>query len=102
MPRWLSRVLDRIHEISQGRRVWFTHKALLEMAELGLDEMDARQVLMELGVEDSSGRVRSEATGEWMYIFKPRIAGALVYMKLILRTECVMVSFHEEAHEGPE
>lgn len=31
-----------------------------------------------------------------MYIFRPRIAGIEVYLKLILRGECVVVSFHEE------
>lgn len=36
------------------------------------------------------------ATGEWMYVFKPVLAGTIVYLKLIIRDGCVIVSFHED------
>lgn len=32
----------------------------------------------------------------WMYVFKPRVAETVLYLKLILRADCVVVSFHEE------
>lgn len=53
-------------------------------------------VLMHLSEEDWYGRIRSEATGEWMYVFKPNIGEAVVYLKLILRHTCVVISFHED------
>ena len=50
MPRWLPRLLRRIHEL--------------------------------------------------MYVFKPSVAETLIYLKLVLRAECVVVSFHEDEDEG--
>ena len=64
--------------------------------ELGLDEEDACDILAKLAVEDSAGRLASAATGEWMYLFKPELAGTVLYVKLILRSNCVVVSFHED------
>lgn len=51
MPRWLPKVLTRVHEL---------------------------------------------AAEGWMYVFKPRIGTELAYVKVILRSECVIVSFHED------
>jgi len=31
-----------------------------------------------------------------MYLFKPELAGTVLYVKLILRSDCVVVSFHED------
>jgi len=31
-----------------------------------------------------------------MYVFKPPVGGIVVYVKLILRSDCVVISFHEE------
>jgi hypothetical protein len=31
-----------------------------------------------------------------MYVFKPNVGGILVYVKLILRRGCVVVSFHKD------
>ena len=31
-----------------------------------------------------------------MYVFKPRVGGDTLYLKLILRSECVVLSFHED------
>jgi len=83
--------------------VVFTLKARRELASLdiGLDEEDACDVLARLGVEDSVGRLESAWTGEWMYLFKPRLAGVL-YLKLILRNDCLVVSFHEDEGGGHE
>ncbi len=101
MPRWLPRVLTRVHELAAQQKVRFTLKARRELAGLGLglDHQDAVEVLANLTAEDSAGRLISERTGEWMYVFRPRIAGMVVYVKLVLRTECVVVSFHEEGDD---
>jgi hypothetical protein len=84
--------------LAGARRVLFTLKARRELAslDLGLDEEDACDVLGDLTTDDSAGRLKSEATGEWMYLFKPRLAGMVLYVKLIVRSNCVVISFHED------
>ena len=98
MPRWLPKVLTRVRGLAAKGKVRFTLKALPELASLGLglDAEDARDVLVRLRSRDSAGRVASAGTGEWMYVFKPRIAGMVVYVKVILRDDCLVVSFHED------
>jgi len=104
MPRWLPRALTRIRAVATARNVLFTLKALKELAslELGLDEEDACEVLSELTAEDSAGRVASAATGEWMYLFKPQVSETILYVKVILRNNCVVVSFHEDEDSSGE
>lgn len=104
MPRWLPKVLTRIRELAATRRVRFTFKARRELALLaaGLDEKDACDALAKLTAEDSAGRLLSEVTGEWMYLFKPALASARLYVKVILRSDCIVVSFHEDEGEGHE
>ncbi|MGB9379757.1 type II toxin-antitoxin system MqsR family toxin [Candidatus Binatus sp.] len=98
MPPWLSKVLARIRALAAARSVRFTLKAVRELAglELGLDEEDACEVLAQLTAADSAGRMASAATGEWMYLFKPQVAETIVYIKVILRNDCVVISFHED------
>jgi hypothetical protein len=104
MPRWLPKALTRIRELAAARKVVLTLKARRELAGLGygLDEEDARDVLANLTTQDSTGRLESAATGEWMYLFKPRLAGAPVYVKVVLRNDCIVVSFHEDEGGGHE
>ena len=98
MPAWPRLALRTIHDLAARRRVRLTHKAFRELAalDLGLDESDACEILARLTRRELVGRQMSGLTGEWMYVFKPRIAGIEVYLKLILRGGCVVVSFHEE------
>jgi hypothetical protein len=103
MPsRWLTSALRRIEDLAIARKVAFTLKALRELAELNLDEEDACDVLASLTAEDCAGRKKSATTGEWMYVFKPEIAGSVLYIKVILRTNCVLISFHEDEDEPHE
>lgn len=104
MPRWLPRLLRRIHELAGRGRVRLTLKATRELAALGagLDVQDACDVLAALSAVDFAERFESEHTGEWMYVFKPSVAGTLVYLKLILRADCVVVSFHDDEGEADE
>ena len=101
MPRWLPRVLSRIHILAADRRICFTLKARRELALLGdgLDEDDARELLAALTAQDSAGRLKSRETGEWMYIFKPALDDKLLYVKIVLRADCIVVSFHEDLAE---
>jgi hypothetical protein len=102
MPRWLPRLLRHIHELASRGQVQFTLKALRELAALGagLDAQDACDVLAALTVGDFAARLESEATGEWMYVFKPTVAGTIVYLKLVVRAACVVVSFREDESEA--
>jgi len=107
MRRWLSKVLARIRGLSLTRRVFFTLKARQELTALdvGLDQDDASAVLAVLSFEDCAGRLRSITTDEWMYVFKPTLAGTRLFIKVVLRYECVVVSFHEDeggSHEEQE
>jgi hypothetical protein len=104
MPRWLPRLLRRIHELAGRGRVRLTLKAARELAGLGagLEVQDACDVLAALSAADFAERFESEHTGEWMYVFKPSVAGTLVYLKLILRADCVVVSFHDDEGEADE
>jgi hypothetical protein len=90
VSNWLLKLLKCVHGLVAQRRVRFTLKARQELAMLGagLDEEDACDVLASLGASDFAGRLVSEGTGEWMYVFKPLVAGTPVYLKLVLR-ECV-------------
>lgn len=101
---WLHKVLPRIRELGAARRVRFTYKARRELASQGggLDEEDACDVLANLTASESAGRARSGASGEWLYTFKPVVAGAVVYVKLVLRGECVVISFHEDEESDHE
>lgn len=97
MPRWLRAVLKRIRARGATRRVVFTLKARRELASLGLglDPTDACDVLARLTADDSAGRVASATTAEWLYLFKPTLHATTLYVKVILRNDCVVVSFHE-------
>jgi hypothetical protein len=100
----LPRVLQRIQELVAERKVVFTLKARRELAalEFGLDHEDACDLLASLTAEDSAGRLVSPATGEWLYVFKPELAGVVLYVKLILRLDCIVVSFHEDVGRHEE
>jgi len=104
MPGWLPRVLIRIRKYAERGEVRFTLKALQEVAALGLglDAMDVCDILARLRGADSAGRVRSTSTGEWLYIFTPRIVSTVLYVKLLLRGNCVVVSFHENEWGGDD
>jgi putative zinc finger/helix-turn-helix YgiT family protein len=81
MPGCLSRLLRRIHELAVRGQVRFTLKAARELAALGagLDAQDACDVLTRLTTHDFAERIESERTGEWMFIFKPSVAGTVVW-----------------------
>lgn len=96
MPPALANVLRRVRALAAEENVRFTLKAVRELAALGLDATDACESLEGLRAADFVKRLVSEATGEWMYVFKPKVGGILVYVKLILRRGCVVVSFHED------
>jgi hypothetical protein len=104
MQRWLPRILHRIGELVAENKVSFTFKARYELAvlQLGFDEQDACDLLASLTVADSAGRLISRTTGEWLYVFKPRAGGVVLYVKLIVRSNCIVVSFHEDEGDAHE
>ena len=96
--RWATSILRQIRGLAAQRKVRFTLKAFQELGRLGmgLDEEDACDVLANLTPSDLVGRLVSEKTGEWMYVFKPFLGEIVVYVKVVLRGDCVVISFHEE------
>lgn len=104
MPRWLPHILGRIRELAAVRRVFITNKARreIEQLDLGLDREDVCDLLAALDEDDFSTRVASELTGEWLYVFKPDAAGLMLYVKVIVRASCVVVSFHEDEGESDD
>jgi Motility quorum-sensing regulator, toxin of MqsA len=102
MPRGLAKVLTRIRALAAQDKIRFTLKALRELAALGLDARDARETLAALKTADFVKRFVSAATGERLYLFKPRLAETAIYLKLVLRDECVVVSFHEDENGNDE
>ena len=102
MPKWLPRILLRIHELVAQGHVRFTHKANEELKALSLNQEDGLEIIVGLAAKDFAARLTSEATGEWMYVFKPPLGYAFVYVKLVLRGRCIVVSFHEEQNHEDE
>jgi hypothetical protein len=47
-------------------------------------------------------RTLGATTGEWMYLFKPLLGGAVLYVKVVRRSDCIVVSFHENEGLGHE
>jgi hypothetical protein len=86
---------------AQGK-VRFTLKVLRGLAALGLEARDVRETLEALRAADFVTRLVSTATGEWMYVFKPRVGVTSIYLKLILRDGCLVVSFHEDENGNDE
>jgi hypothetical protein len=104
MSRWIAGVIARIRALARAGRLRLTWKAMTEMAELGggFDAEDVRDVLVGLVAADLEHRRLSETTREWMYVFKPEVAGVILYVKVILRNECIVVSFHEDEARDDE
>ena len=100
-PKWLPSTLNTIRTLTGLKKILFTQKATLEIAtlELGLDFEDVCEVLLALKPHDFHERIVSRITQEWLYIFKPELGGTIIYVKLLLRSECVVISFHEDEDE---
>jgi hypothetical protein len=97
-PRWLVRALDEVRRCGLNRSVDFTVKADEELLALGLALTldDACDILAHLSVRDFVERTISARTGEAMYVFTPQVADVSLYLKVILRRRCVVISFHEQ------
>ena len=102
MPRWLPKALRRIREFAAAGAVRLTYKATREAVGLEFAPEDVRDVIGALSAADSAGRRVSERTGEWMYVFEPRVGGQVLYVKIVLRADCVVVSSHEDEGTGHE
>lgn len=51
-------------------------------------------MVLGLTARECAGRVFSPETAEWLYVFKPLVAGTALYVKLVLRAHCIVISFH--------
>ncbi len=97
-PRYAHIALRRIKALATQRAIRITLKALDEIAVLEppADIDDVVETLEHLVIGDWAGRLISHATGEPMYVFKPSTIFGIVYVKVVIRTDCIVVSFHEE------
>jgi len=59
-------------------------------------------VLANLATRDFVERLGSKRTGESMYVFKPTVGEVILYVKVILRSNCVVIPFHEEEDQSDE
>jgi hypothetical protein len=84
--------------LAAERRVRITEKARreVEALDLGLDAEDVCELLAALDEDEFHARLLSTATDEWMYVFRPMVAGVALYVKIVVRADCVVVSFHED------
>lgn len=98
IPRYARTALRRIKELAARRAIRITLKAFNEMAALepAADIDDVVETLERLELDDWAGRLTSRFTGEPMYVFKPFTPFGLLYLKVVIRTDCIVVSFHEE------
>ncbi len=74
----------------------------MELLELAMDREDLCDLLADLEGDDFVRRFSSVATGEWMYVFKPQVAHLVIYLKLILRDDCVVISCHEDSDDDDQ
>ena len=70
------------------------------MAALRIAESDAVEILASLGPGDLVRRVRAEMTREWMLVFVTDVVGVALYIKVLLRVTCLVISFHEAQDEA--
>jgi hypothetical protein len=98
MARITLRTLRRLHELVSLDRVVLTQKALEELDELPelFERSDVLAVLANLTREDCAQRTVSKRTQEWLYIFKASRLGLHLYIKVVLREDCMVIPFHED------
>ncbi len=101
MAHWLTHALKRIRVLAARDRVRLTMKALeeIEAFDPELAEEDVFAIVARLERHDFTRRLVSTTTGEWLYVFKPYVDAKVIYVKLVLRNECVLVSFHEDEED---
>lgn len=72
----------------------------MQPLELSIDQDDVLLMLQHLESSDCSGRLRSSITNEWLYVFKPKVAATVLYLKVAIRQNCIVVSLHEDEENG--
>lgn len=99
MARWKAVALGEIQRLTRAGRVVLTNKARRELDQLAehlIDEDDLPEILLGLRGPDLVRRVLSRDRQEWLYVFKPEVLELTLYLKVAIRTNCVVISFHED------
>ena len=107
MANWKESAVAAIRSLATEYRIIITEKAFQELRDLRswhldqpdipeLDEEDVRDLLMALQPKHLVQRVASVHTGEPLYVFKPEFADTVVYLKVAVRDDCVVISLHED------
>jgi len=102
VPPWLSRVLTRIRAFAAAGGVDFTDKASWEAQQVGLSRDDVVRILGALTTRDGPTRLWSGILNERLYSFRPTLPGLRLYIKVAVRTSCVVISCHEDEAEADE
>jgi hypothetical protein len=112
MPNWRrpfprrgrppAAVVARIHAQAARGRVVFTDKARRELRACGFHADDALELLAGLQVEDLDRSQASSRGPEMMHVFKPHAGGMRLYVKVVLRMACVVISLHEDRNGDDE
>lgn len=107
MAHWKAAVVAEIRRLATEYRIIITDKADQELRELRswnpnrpdipeLYEEDVRDLLLALEPKSCIQRVESIHTGELLYVFRPEFAETVVYLKVAVREDCVVISLHED------
>lgn len=98
MAHLTARALRRMRDLAIAGRVIFTTKALLELSNLSvpLHIGEVHRLIANLTRDDFLHRRVSIRSGEILYAFLVQIEGCSLYLKLVLREDCVVISCHDD------
>ena len=97
-PRSVRTIIAQVHECVARGAVRITLKAQDEMNLLEplADFEDVLDVLDGLTPNDWERKLVSFESGEAMHVFKPSTVFGVLYVKIVIRAGCIVVSFHED------
>ena len=97
-PLQIRRALVQIATLALAGAVQLTGKALGEAAALEppADIDDVIVTLLGLTAADFAQQLASSATGEPLWVFLPPTEFGNLYIKVAIRTHCVVISFHQQ------
>lgn len=97
-PLQIRRALVRIATLAKAGAVQLTGKAVGEAAALEppADIDDVIVILLGLKTADFAQQLVSNATHEPLWVFVPTTEFGELYIKVAIRTHCVVISFHQQ------
>lgn len=65
-----------------------------------LSHEDGEDIIAGLGRQDFHRRLRSHVLAEPLWVFRPEVNDEVLWVKLALRADCIIVSFHRDDEDG--